>query len=130
MAHFSEKQQRELRAAVQHLAQSQHHLSMAIVGIEQAMELLKPFKQNLSAFQTMITHLNTFLTRLSQAHASIEESLPTQTRQPKIIVNERDAQLDTPWLTPVRLLWIVVGLLSASLIIWFARYVNTGMYGR
>lgn len=130
MAKFTEKQQRELREAVQHLAQSKHHLSMAISGIEQAMELLKPFKQNLSAFQTMTTHLNTFLTKLSQAHESIEQSLPKQTRQPKIIINERDAQLNTPWLTPIRLLWIVVGLLSTSLIIWFARYVSTGMYGR
>lgn len=130
MAKFTEKQQRELREAVQHLAQSKHHLSMAISGIEQTMELLKPFKQNLSAFQTMTTHLNTFLTKLSQAHESIEQSLPKQTRQPKIIINERDAQLNTPWLTPIRLLWIVVGLLSTSLIIWFARYVSTGMYGR
>lgn len=129
MAKFTEKQQRELREAVQYLAQSTHHLSMAIVGLEQTIETLKPFKQNLSAFQTIISHLNTFITKIRQAHESIERSLPTQSRQPKFTVKQEEPDLATPWLTPVRILWIAAGVVGIALVIWFARYVRTGMYG-
>ena len=129
MAQFTEKQQRELREAVQYLAQSTHHLSMAIVGLEQAIETLKPFKQNLSVFQTMILHLNTFITKISQAHKSIENTLPQLPRQPKFTVKKEELDLTTPWITPARFFLIVAGLLGAGLVIWFARYVRTGMYG-
>jgi hypothetical protein len=129
MAQFNERQQRQLWEAVQHLAQSKHHLSLAIVGLEQALEILKLFKQNLAPFQTMITHLNTFITKLTQAHDSIERNLPQQARQPKFMVNKDDAKLDSPWLTPARIFWIAVAVWGFAMVIWFARYVGQGMYG-
>lgn len=129
MTNFTEKQQRELHEAAQHLMQSIHHLSMAIVSLEQAIETLKPFKQNLSAFQTLIARLNTFITKVRQAHESIERSLPTRSRQPKFTVKQEELELATPWLTPARILWIAAGVVGIALVIWFARYVRTGMYG-
>ena len=124
MPGFNEQQQRELREAVQYLAQSKHHLSMAIVGIEQAMETLQPFKQNLAAFRAIITHLNTFLDKLTQAHDSIEHSLPKQTRPPKFTVTQERPDIETPWLTPSRIFWIAVGVWGVAMVIWFAKYVS------